>query len=387
MDDATLAVWHCAGVCEKADYLKSIGWSAEKIRREGPADEFNELGDPGLEALLMNCVGLRLGDLVEGEDGLLEVVEGGYHFDSAWGGNKMGVKLSKAYESKERGDRRSYLAGWFGIACDLYYMVSPFGPFYRETGARRSLLEVAFSIFQKLAVEEYPQAARWVGFMHQCGYGTEVDYEKAANIFRWLYQNRSLDDKDEMVTESAMFLAQILYHKMARPEDGFRLFEALSNRDPRSAFYAGSHLFKNSDLAGAIRYFRVASDGGHKEAFTYLGRALIMNSKENPSDLSEGLRWLEKAAQEGSYEYPKGDPWALYWQAILYNYGTYGVPVDRAKANALLEEAVRRPGADYQTPDPEILRKVEELKRETDSRSANDPLEKVGKFFNWVSEL
>jgi TPR repeat protein len=373
--NATIAYWHIAGVCKYADFLEAKGWAANKIRRYD-VPELSPLDGEALEAILAERVGMKSGHLVENEEGLLEEAPGGYHFNNGFG-NGFGEHFVDLYDLKALGSRIQYLRRWRDIAEFLYNQAGPYYSGYRETEESRQLLSYVFSLFQALAVEQVPGAAWWVGYLTINGYGVTIDYEMAAKVFRWIYQNCSPDDTETQAVEAATFLAQILNFKLGRPEEGFRVNEAMASRDPRAAFRAGAYLWDhNLNRPRAMEFFRQAAAKGNAEAYTMLGRALMVQE-----EVGEALNWFEKAANESSYRYPKGNPWGLYWQAIIYKDGI-GVPADRAKAVALLDESVTRPGADYETPDPELVKSVETLRaemRETPVGSGTSS--KILKFF------
>lgn len=372
--NATIAYWHVAGVCEYADLLEAKGWTADKIRRTD-VPELIPLDDAALEAVLAKRVGMKRGHLVENEEGLLEEVPGGYHFENGMG-NGAGKNFVELYDLKASGPRIEYLRQWRNIAEFLYYQVNPSYPDYRETEESRRLLEYVFSLFRALAVEKVPRAAWWVGYLMMNGYGIGVDYEMAAKVFRWIFQNCSLEDAEEKAVEGANFLGQILNFKLGRPEEAFRVFEAMASRDPGAAFRAGAYLWDhNLNRSRATEFFRQAAEKGNVEAFVQLGKALVVQK-----EVAEAINWFERAAKEGSYRYPKGNPWGLYWQAILYKDGI-GVPADRAKAVALLDESVTRPVADWKTPDPNLVKSVEALRAEMSAPPAGgDSLTETLKF-------
>jgi TPR repeat protein len=98
----------------------------------------------------------------------------------------------------------------------------------------------------------------------------------------------------------------------------------------QEAFRKGEEFAAKEKYADALRWYRVAADGGHLESQNNVGMFLV-SGMGGRKDLGEGVRWLRKAAERG-HDVAQRNMGFLYMQGL-------GVPKDRAEALRWLRKA------------------------------------------------
>lgn len=98
----------------------------------------------------------------------------------------------------------------------------------------------------------------------------------------------------------------------------------------QDAFRKGEELGAKEKYADALRWYRIAADGGHLESQNNVGMFLVsgMGGRKDPV---EGVRWLRKAADSG-HDVAQRNMGFLYMQGL-------GVPKDDAEALRWLRKA------------------------------------------------
>ena len=100
--------------------------------------------------------------------------------------------------------------------------------------------------------------------------------------------------------------------------------------DVDAAYNAGIAAYNAKDYAAALRQFRIAADGGHASAQSFLGW-LYQNAQGVAQDYAEAMRWYRKAADQGV-------AFAQWNVGMLYVNG-WGVPSDKSQARPWMRKA------------------------------------------------
>jgi hypothetical protein len=200
-------------------------------------------------------------------------------------------------------------------------------------------LKEAMHWIQESARHGYPSAQHYLGLCYNDGYGVEQNQEQS---FYWLSKVAMEHDDLHAAFHIAMMLLRGYWSSSS----------ATSFASPNSTLYSASASSSSSSTSTSehvggdvVFWLRFAAERGHSEAQANLGILLAQGSKGVTKDMTEALKWFEKAAKQGN-------PTAQYNAAVCYLHGHGTVPAghkDEVKAMSLYQVAAENGHPDAQS--------------------------------------
>jgi TPR repeat protein len=162
--------------------------------------------------------------------------------------------------------------------------------------------------YRKSADQGSADGEAGLGHLYSYGFGVTRDYAQA---LKWIQKSANQGNSHGQVELGEMFArgagvtknydTAMDWFKKAAAQGDVQAYYQLGSLPLETAYYARTPDTYDLALPNAIKWFRKAAELGDHTGEVCLG-IMIGRGKGVPKDEAEGLRWLQKAADQGSDE-------------------------------------------------------------------------------------